>query len=371
MKISELKKALPFILDSDVTPMLVGTHGVGKTESVVQFCRDNGYMLKTINLGTLSDSGDLIGIPDVIGESNSKMTVFGTPDWIVEIVNYSTKNPKSKAIIYLDEINRARRDLLQAVFSLVLEKRIHTIKFPTNVKVIAAMNPNTEDYIVTDMSDKAFLDRFCFIKVSPSTDEWLDYAKVNKFDNSIVEFISAQPELLQQKSEEFSFDEIQPSRRSWEFISKITKTNMDKSLLKELAFGVVGVPATIAFFKFLEDDKNKPLTGEEIVKSYLKFKEKIVEMSKNKDEKRFDLLKITGDNVLSYVNQMTEFKEDDFKNLEGFLLDIPMEISFYITKELMKNVDRLPSILKFASESKLLVERLKKFTPTKNVTKDE
>src|SRR5690606_4467190 len=172
-----------------------------------------------LRLGT-QDVGDLLGLADFERDrdGNSVATKFMRPDWF-------PTNPDSKGIIFLDEVNRARRDVLQAVFQLVLDKRLHRYVLPKGWQVIAAMNPNTGDYIVTDISDKAFMDRFCHINLAPSKQEFCKYARDRKFDDKWLQFLQEQPEMLQGELEAFDLSDIKPSRRSWEAIDRLIKVN--------------------------------------------------------------------------------------------------------------------------------------------------
>lgn len=331
MEIKNLKLAIPHLFDSGVTPLLIAPHGVGKTESVKQFCSESDYFLKVINLGTLSDSGDLLGLPNF--EKNNKgddiATRFITPDWINEIINYANSNPDSRAIIYLDEINRARRDILQAIFSLVLEKRIHMIQFPSNVSVIAAMNPNTGDYIVSDISDKAFMDRFCHIKVKPSAKEWIEYAKGTDHNLDLVSFLDVQSELLDSTTEEFSLDEIKPSRRSWSAVSRLLETNPPEEIRRELVSGLVGMTATIAYEEFLKNSE-KPIAAMDILDKFSEISHKITGYVTSN---RFDLLKKTTDLLTNELKTLNEITKTQYENLRKFLDIIPAENCFSFTHE--------------------------------------
>ena len=77
MNISTLKEALPYLIEAEVPAMLVGHHGVGKTEGVRQYCKDNGFMLKILNLGT-QDVGDIIGLADFLKRFWSFVTLILT-----------------------------------------------------------------------------------------------------------------------------------------------------------------------------------------------------------------------------------------------------------------------------------------------------
>lgn len=62
---------LIFILEN--TPpqqniMLVGRHGIGKSQILEEFFQKKGFKVTTLFLGQMSDPGDLIGLPKIFKE---------------------------------------------------------------------------------------------------------------------------------------------------------------------------------------------------------------------------------------------------------------------------------------------------------------
>lgn len=334
MNIETFKEALPFLIKAEVPAMLVGHHGVGKTEGTRQYAEDNKYMLKILNLGT-QDVGDIIGLADFEKDAkgNNVATKFMIPDWAKQLKEFCDSNPDKIGVLFLDELNRARRDVLQVIFPLLLEKRMHQTQFPKNFYVLAAMNPNTDDYIVTDISDKALLDRFCHIKMAPSKQEFFKYAKTRKFDTQLLQFLQDQPKLLQSELEAFDI-EVKPSRRSWFSVEKLITLKTPAHLLRELCFGLVGVEATTAMMKALSDS-DKPIFAKDILENYPKHKKKIEEYSSGGATNRMDMLKVTTDSILEFAQANKKaLTKDEAKNLADFLFAIPKDLSYLLCREL-------------------------------------
>lgn len=347
MNISTLKEALPYLIEAEVPAMLVGHHGVGKTEGVRQYCKDNGFMLKILNLGT-QDVGDIIGLADFLKDNKGQnvATKFMMPDWAREILEFCQANPDKKAVLFLDEINRARRDVLQVIFPLLLEKRIHATTFPKNFYPMGAMNPNTGDYIVTDISDKALMDRFCHIKLSPSRQEFFKYAKDKKFDERVLQFLTDQPDLLQANLEAFGLDEVKPSRRSWEAVDRVLKVKTPLNLLPEVVTGLVGSIASASFIKSLSET-DKPISGKDVLDNYSKFQKKVKEYADAKNGKSpMDMLKYTADSITEHIqaNPKKALTKDQAKNLGDFLWDIPRDLSYGLARELYMEEPARPVI---------------------------
>ena len=330
MQLKDFKSALPFLMKANIPALLVGHHGVGKSQGVRDYCQDEKYKFFDLRLGT-QDTGDLIGLADFETDKNgNKLTTkFMPPNWLQEVVSFATKNPELYSVIFLDEINRARRDVLQAIFQLVLDKKMHTVTLPSNVYIMAAMNPNTEDYIVTDISDKALLDRFCQIKLSPSSAEWISYAKGKKFNLDLVQFIQDQPEMLQEKLVDFDLSEVKPSRRSWEAVNKLIQAETPLPILQELCYGIVGHTATSAFIASLKNS-DKPIPPLEILGNYDKIRERVKSYSNEKNA-RIDLLNHTANDLTDYLKSKKsnfKIKQKEEENLKNFIIDIPKEVSF-------------------------------------------
>lgn len=336
MNIKKMKEALPFLLQANIATLIQGHHGIGKSQAVKQYADENGMGFVDLRLGT-QDVGDLLGLADFETDSkgNKVATKFMKPTWFPTDVN-------SKGIIFLDEINRGRRDVLQAVFQLCLDKKLHEYSLPKGWHVIAAMNPSTEDYIVTDISDKAFLDRFCHVKLSPSKQEWFDYAKKVKLNAEMVQFLQDQPDMLQGKLEDFSLD-VTPSRRSWDAVSRLIDAKCPMNLLQDLASGLVGTTAAVALIKSL-NNTDKPITGKDIMENYTKFSKKIKEYSNAKTGGRQDMLKYTSDSLLEMVqgrSAKNPLTPDESKNVSEFLIDIPKDLAFDLCRNLyMEEVAR-------------------------------
>lgn len=356
MNIKTFKEALPYIFEANVSTMVVGHHGVGKSQAVKQFADENGLSFVDLRLGT-QDVGDLLGLADFevnLKTGQKEATKFMRPDWFPTDAN-------SKGIIFLDEINRGRRDVLQAVFQLCLDKRLHRYSLPKGWHVVAAMNPNTEDYIVTDLSDKAFLDRFCHIKLAPSKQEFFDYAKVRKFEPQLIQFLQDQPALLQTELEAYELD-VTPSRRSWEAVDRLMKVKTPVHLLRELVSGLVGTTAATAFIKSLSDT-DKPITGKDIIENYSKFESKIKKYSDSKTGGRQDMLKYTCDSLLEAVQEMKKKPtKEQASNISEFLKQIPKDLAFSLcqnlylednVREIIDNDTELMKVLANARNMKL------------------
>lgn len=160
-----------------------------------------------------------------------------------------------RGILFLDEVNRAQDDVLQAIFELVLDKCVGQYVIPPGWIVVAAGN-FMEGYMVNGFTDPAFINRFCHVTLSggeSTLEEWVQYMSCEHGDHAhkIIEFASHNVEHLDGKIEgELGFT-IQPSRRSWEMVTKISaawdRGGFSQIAKKECFSGLIGRELAISF----------------------------------------------------------------------------------------------------------------------------
>lgn len=339
MLISDYKKAIPFLIKAKVTPLVWGGAGIGKSSLVRQICKDNGWGFYAIHLGNMSDTGDVLGLADFETDENGNKvaTKFMMPDWLNNALKFCKENPDKYFVLHMDEINRTRKDLLVPVFQIALDRCLNTIKFPENFIPLASANPNNDDYVVTDISDRALLSRFVHIKLTPSLKEWTNYAEESEYDSSIINFINEQPGMLEEKGQDFTLDFVKPCRRSYAFINNLKKANTPEKIFQELCYGIIGVAATTAYFKSLENS-DKPISGKEILKSYKKHNSKVKSWSNLETGGRPDLVNSSTESLVKTIQSLQKdnkkMTKTEGKNMLEFLKDIPLDRSFAAVQDI-------------------------------------
>jgi len=337
MKLNDVKKAFDYLFAVGITPLLVGHRGCGKSECVKQYAKENGYGLVDIRLGQAEGAGDLVGLADFIKDPETGQntnTKFMAPHFLPT---------KGKWIIFLDEINRANKDVLQAVFELVYDGSIsiNDYSLPKGSQVVAAMNPPTEEYSVLNFEDSAFLDRFCQIKFEPTVDEWLSFIKNKEGSSALHSFIFDRPELLEPEMEEFKLN-IKPSRRSWLGVLNLEKYCQSDKIFEEICYGLIGVEATVSYLQFKKDRKNlaDPAT---VLDDFSSIRDSIAtwsSMSENRNDILTKLNKSLVDYILTNDLTLTTQQED---NLVSYLKLIPKDLAFCF---LETDLPGVPNILK-------------------------
>ena len=228
VNIDQLKSCLDVLIkvlqenDIRVPALIHGVHALGKTEIVQQLAEEKDFNFVPLYLST-QDVSDLLGLPykevkemkhmnkDQIEEIiKVTATRFAPPDWLADAL--ACEKP---CIFFLDEMNRGPLYVLQTMLPFVLEGRLHTHKIRQRDIVIGAMNPNSADYNVETVSDKALLSRFAHFYFEPSVSEWMDYAHMTKCHEAVMEVIRNDESVLgNNKVIEEDRIKAQPDRRN-------------------------------------------------------------------------------------------------------------------------------------------------------------
>lgn len=273
-------------LPIELSILISGNHGIGKSQVVKQAAKILGIPCIDFRLSQ-NDVSDMKGMPFHI----NGRTVFAPPEFfplmekdaseLKKILglaeNISLGRYGDKGILFLDEINRANREVQQAAFELVLDRRLNLRSLPPGWRVVSAINGDDDLYNVNAM-EPAFLSRFFLIDFKPSNQEWFAWAESDGcVHSSIIEFLRKMPEFIdptKEYIEEQSKAGVKKvhDRRAWEMFSKtickfeddfnsgtrttkfLSKTPAELSFLIQIATGFVGHMAGLKFATFIELD---------------------------------------------------------------------------------------------------------------------
>ena len=247
---TELKETL-LLTPAAQNIMLVGKHGIGKSEILTSYFRNHNLPVVTLFLGQMSDPGDIIGLPSKIQTKDSNGNVTSQTDFTPP---YWFPLDGCPIVLFLDELNRARPEILQTVMDLTLNRKLAGKHLPEGSRVIAAVNEG-EEYQLTDL-DPALVSRFNIYEFSPTVEEWLNWAVEQNLDNRVISFIQENPLCLDGNADEKKNDynglEKSADRRAWKKVSDImlnVETILD--IHKRLIAGIVGASAAAAFVRYV------------------------------------------------------------------------------------------------------------------------
>ncbi len=346
--VEQTKTAVKVCFNSGITPLIVGHHGIGKSQIVAQLAQEEGYGIVDIRVGQMADAGELLGLAEFLRDEDTDRiisTKFFQPHFLPT---------NGKWILFCDEINRGSKEILQAIFQLVYDRKIglNGYTLGKEMHVICAQNPATEDYDVLDFGDEAFNDRFCQIEFKPTVTEWVKYMRT-KYDSYYIDYIQDNPKELE-FSDLAKFDlKVKPSRRSGEMLMKVEKTlndlNInDESVYFNLGAGLIG---KVNMSSYLSAKKNaikniSPLDIMNNFKENKKYLKRVTDVDTGKPEiaaristdlneylaKADSITDEQWDNVIDYYSLVTK------EHLYAFFR--PLIISLSGTAYMKNNLDK-------------------------------
>jgi len=248
--------------------LLIGRHGIGKSEIISHYYRHRRRMPVIIFfLGQMSDPGDLIGL--LHKDESTGRSIFLPPYWWPE--------PDQAVVLFLDELNRARPEILQAVQDLTLNKTLAGKALPPGSIVVAAVNEG-EEYQLTEL-DPALVSRFNLYEFAPTVEDWLLWAAQQGIDSRVMDFIQQHPEHLDGEDPDTDVAVARagliktPDRRAWAKVATFIHSHRD---LEDIHFkviaGIVGSPASLAFRQSLATQGG--LTPEQVLLQFSRHRNK-------------------------------------------------------------------------------------------------
>lgn len=356
MNITQTKDML-LNLPLEISILIAGNHGIGKSAVVRQVADSLGIPCIDFRLSQ-NDVGDLKGMPFHI----KGRTVFAPPEFFplkeadaLELKDLlglsediSLGRYGDRGILFLDEINRANREVQQAAFELVLDRRLNLRSLPDGWRVVAAINGDSNLYNVNDM-EPAFLSRFALIDLNPTKQEWLSWAEedshiidvISQFHRKQDDFLDPTPELIKEATVR-GVVKVH-DRRAWHMLSKTLykfgedynagkrpfhpfhKSEEAYSELILVASAFVGHNASLAFKTFIEMDYDA-LDANIILNKYSEdIENKLLDII---DKGRTPELAAYNDMIIAYIKKMikTRLSATQKVNLTRYVSLLPKEL---------------------------------------------
>ena len=266
MAIAINSKELETLLE--VTPswqniMLTGRHGIGKSQILTNYFEAKGMRVVALFLGQMSDPGDLIGLP--CKDEKTGKTDFMPPYWF--------PIDGKPIVLFLDELNRARPEILQTVMDLALNRKLAGKLLPEGSRIISAVNAG-DQYQLTDL-DPALVSRFNIVNFKPTAEEWLLWARKSGLDPRVIGFIDENRMWLdkdpdQKEGADTGLDKT-PDRRAWKRVSDVVANKPElKEIDSKIISSIVGPKAASAFIQ--NAATRKMISGKDVLSGFDKAK---------------------------------------------------------------------------------------------------
>lgn len=239
---------------ANVTPLLWGDSGVGKTSLIEELSKRPGHVGLTKVMLNSMDRTDALGLPRGGEINGTHATVYSDPFWIVEA------NAAKGGIFYVffDEFSLADPEMQGSCLTILHSRTMPSgTKVADHVKFIAAGNPAE---IITNGYELSppLANRLMHLDYAPPVSEWfqgMTDAWGRKVDDeerklriTITSFLKRKSDLVQQ-TEGHQTWRAWPSRRSWDNAATVA-AHLHGDLRNTAIAGLVGEGPALAFAAF-------------------------------------------------------------------------------------------------------------------------
>jgi len=172
-QLTELDKKMDFWIKNGLNVLLEGQQGVGKSALIEAMAKRNNLNYKYFSGSLIDPYLTLVGVPrEATDEDGNSYLDYIKP------LEFSSDEDLGIEFLFIDELNRSPKPVLNALMELIQFKSINGVKLPNLKAVWAAVNPydDNESFHVTEL-DPAQKDRFQVqykIPFEPSSDYFTD-----------------------------------------------------------------------------------------------------------------------------------------------------------------------------------------------------
>jgi hypothetical protein len=264
----------------------------------------------------------------------STRTVFSTPDWFPS--EGLAPDQREGGFLFLDEINRGSSDTFQAIFQILLDRRLHLHNLPKKWIILAASNPaeskGGNSYVINEdfTQDHALMTRFLHISLEPDERGWLTYAAKKSLYEPIRLLVGMDPSYLGPITGVIP-EQIWPVPRTWSFLNDIAN-DLPQYLLEDVAYGLVGVTHGTHWISFLNRPE-QPVKATDLITHYLEENIKGETPIRNKfctqvKKNMVDVYNVSLENLEAVLDKRNKnwsnepLTNQEIVNLKTMLLDI-------------------------------------------------
>jgi MoxR-like ATPase len=317
-------------LPAEIAILIQGPTGIGKSYLVKDIAAGLELPVVDRRLSQMSE-GDMVGLPELVDGT----TRFCPPDWYAQAC-------REPVVLFMDELNRATPEVIQAAFQIVLDRELNGHKLHPETRVFAAVNVGAE-YEVNEM-DPALLRRFWSIELEPTHADFIDWAE-GRLAPVIVDFIRQHEEHLR-PTKATEPGKVAPNPASWERLDKSLKhmgeVEQPSDVWYPVALGMVGVEAAISLVEFAKNWENE-VSAEDVLDNFDAVAEQV---------KGFEASKVNAlIGKLAAHCKDNEWKASQAKNVAAFANSLPSsEMLVHLWNQVsgtsnLKNIQKLHKLI--------------------------
>lgn len=157
--------------------LLVGAHGIGKSEYLARYAEERGLAFHALDLSLL-EATDLTGLP----WRDGNVTRFAPT------AHLPASDASGPSLLVIEELNRCDRSVRQPCLQLLTARTLNDYRLPASCHVVACINPPGASYEVDEL-DPALRSRFVQLAVEPDRASWARWARDEGLDEAMVTFV--------------------------------------------------------------------------------------------------------------------------------------------------------------------------------------
>lgn len=298
--------------DGRIIPICVwGERGVGKTVFIRSFCRQRKLSFRGYHPAHDTSGADIVGLPYI--DDATQRTVYARPRWL-PTENDPTATSKT-GIIFIDEINRAPREVLAGLMEPLGEGTIEHSSWilPDGWGFICAANPPNSSYQVHEL-DPAMMNRMLHIALGFDAVKWGSWAQKAEIDTEMISFLTRYPEMMAEAKQDLPEGLlVQATPRSFEYLSRLYEPGMDRELLYVFARGLIGEDMARLLIAHLQGSDD-PVRPEEVFRG--QFQEKLgAHITSGRD----DLVRSSESLLLAMMSRYKPDSPEDCRHIVTYI----------------------------------------------------
>jgi len=190
-------------------------------------------------------SGDLQGLVDLTYDYYHKEPIYK-----FQLLEYLEKafDPNWKGIIHFDEFPQASKEVQEILYMFFYDRRLDDKKLSDGALIVASMNPPSMNEYMLAKIGKAAQDRPSILYVEGSAKEWINWARHNGINATLIDFITQHPSVF----------DVNKGRALHRFSDDLSMFGtLDPSALppelKIIAYSDIDVESANKFAKFVQE----------------------------------------------------------------------------------------------------------------------